>query len=68
MAHLFDIPAQGRVDKTPQVPLNIRAGMDSLSKIGEPAGAGQRQASRDQLFHEAINDKFPLVAESQQQA
>lgn len=59
MAHLFDLPSKGQIDVNPANALNVRAGQDSLSRIDEPEGAGQRQASMDRLWQEVIERLFP---------
>ena len=42
MAHLFEMPAQVNIEVNPANALHVRAGQDSLSRIDEPEGAGQR--------------------------
>jgi len=49
--------------------LNIRAGQDSLGRIDEPEGAGQRRgSSMESLWQEVIERAFPKQAEMQAQA
>jgi len=63
MAHLFEMPAQVNIEVNPANAIHARAGQDSLSRIDEPEGAGQRQASMDHLWQEMIERIFPRIEE-----
>jgi len=68
MAHLFEMPAQTNSEVNPANAIHVRATQDSHSRIDEPEGAGQRQASVDRLWLEVIERLFPRTQESSAQA
>lgn len=53
----------GRLEKDPNQPLNLYAGTDSFSAIGEPEGAGMRRnVPFERLWQELIEASMPKAA------
>ena len=50
MDHLFEKAASTDPDFNSQNPINVRAGQDKLSNIGEPQGAGQSRKSLESIW------------------
>ena len=52
-----------KVDKDPNQPLNIYAGSDSFTAIGEPEGAGMRRnVAFEKLWQELVETNIPKIA------
>ncbi len=52
-----------KVDKDPNQPLNIYAGSDSFTAIGEPEGAGMRRnVAFEKLWQELVETSIPKIA------
>lgn len=64
MSHLFETPASSAAELNPANALNVRAGQDTLGRIDEPEGAGQRRGtSMESLWQESIERVFPRQPE-----
>jgi dynein light intermediate chain 2 len=52
-----------RIEKDPNQPLNLYAGSDNFSTIGEPEGAGMRRnVSFERLWQELIEQSMPKIS------
>eukprot|EP00347_Sterkiella_histriomuscorum_P003178 403365291 len=65
--HVFDSNLQAKVEKDHNQALNIYAGSDNFSSIGEPEGAGMRgKVSFEKLWQDIIEQQFPKANSNQQ--
>ena len=66
--HVFEGGPVGRVEKNPNNPINVPAGSDSFSNIGEPDGAQMRsRVSFEQLWQEIVEAQFEKLPDQSAQ-